>query len=199
MKRQLVIPVLSLASLILFSAPIRSELYIEESKPIEIFITRPFNYQLTNLKYLPIIDQQEAWIYHMYLKESSCDWTEINKTNHIGGWQFGRSTLKRLGYGHITPYKFKRNPNIFPLRTQLQAVKSLMRIHEMELEPYMGYVVLEREIKGVRITKAGLLAGAHLGGAGGVKLFLTSNGEIDLSDGHTRISDYIKEFSIYDF
>ena len=54
-------------------------------------------------------------------------------------------------------------------------------------------------INGVKITKSGLLAAAHLSGAGNVKSFL--NGGIDdFKDGNgTKLTTYLKEFSNYNF
>ena len=66
----------------------------------------------------------------------------------------------------------------------------------MSLGSYNGFI--GKDIKGVPITKGGLLAGMHLGGSGGVKIYLASNGTVDSKDMYgTKISDYIKEFSIY--
>ena len=54
-------------------------------------------------------------------------------------------------------------------------------------------------INNVPITKAGLIAAAHLGGARSVKLYLKSNGKINREDAYgTSIEDYLLEFSIFD-
>jgi len=50
-------------------------------------------------------------------------------------------------------------------------------------------------ISGIKITESGLLAAAHLGGAGSVKRFLNSNGERKTRDEYgTSIRSYIRDF-----
>ena len=63
------------------------------------------------------------------------------------------------------------------------------------LTEYIG-----KEIDGIKITREGLIAGAHLGGKGGMRKFLESGMEVhgpqDKKDiNKTYISDYIKKFS----
>ncbi|MBO5737820.1 hypothetical protein J6R97_00600 [bacterium] len=59
---------------------------------------------------------------------------------------------------------------------------------------YLGLI-----IKDFMITPSGLLAGAHLKGAGSVIQYLKSGGENLLKDGFgTSIESYIKQFANYD-
>ncbi|NND15294.1 MAG: hypothetical protein HKN89_03090, partial [Eudoraea sp.] len=56
-----------------------------------------------------------------------------------------------------------------------------------------------KRIKGVQISESGILAAAHLAGAGNVKRFLRSYGQTDTCDAYgTSISLYIKKFGGYD-
>jgi hypothetical protein len=49
---------------------------------------------------------------------------------------------------------------------------------------------------GVKITRAGILAGAHFAGSGGVKTYLTSDDERGIIDGNgTSIQKYMSSFS----
>ena len=133
---------------------------------------------------------------HLGMKESGNRWTAVNPYGYFGEYQFGKSALKRLGYEHITVEKFKADSSIFPPELQMEVLKQLIRINSMDLRPFSGYI--NTEIKGIRITKSGLLAGMHLGGLGAVQLFLESGGCVDKADTNgTRISHYIKEFSLY--
>ena len=137
------------------------------------------------------------FVNHLGFKESNNDWTIVNTINCLGEWQFAHTTLSFLGYGHITPAKFRKDPSIFPRELQLKVLKELMEVNELSLRNYESYI--GRTINGILITKAGLLAGMHLGGSGGVQIFLMTEGRVDKDDAYgTRISDYIKEFSIYD-
>ncbi len=55
-----------------------------------------------------------------------------------------------------------------------------------------------KTINGIKITESGILAAAHLGGAGNVKKFLRSNGSQCFSDAYgTSLSSYLKKFSNY--
>ena len=134
----------------------------------------------------------------MALKEAGGNWKVINRSGHMGLFQFASGTLRHLGYKNITPAKFKRNPDCFLPETQYLAFKDLTRYNEIELQSCMRYI--GDTIKGVIITKSGLLAGAHLGGAGAVKLFIATSGRVDREDANsTKISDYLRLFSIYEF
>ncbi|MGB5555799.1 MAG: hypothetical protein WBM83_14170, partial [Flavobacteriaceae bacterium] len=54
-------------------------------------------------------------------------------------------------------------------------------------------------IQGIKITESGMLAAAHLAGAGNVKKYLRSYGQMDVMDEYgTTITKYLKRFSGYD-
>ena len=56
-----------------------------------------------------------------------------------------------------------------------------------------------KTINGIKITESGILAAAHLSGAGNVKKFLRSNGAQRFSDAYgATIQSYMKRFSGYD-
>ena len=56
-----------------------------------------------------------------------------------------------------------------------------------------------KRINGIRITESGILAAAHLAGAGNVKKFLRSNGDFKFSDAFgTSIEEYMSKFAGYD-
>ena len=54
-------------------------------------------------------------------------------------------------------------------------------------------------VKGVEITESGILAAAHLAGAGNVKKYLYSSGSMDVVDAYgTSITQYLRKFRGYD-
>ncbi len=56
-----------------------------------------------------------------------------------------------------------------------------------------------RKINGIEITESGILAAAHLAGAGSVKKYLRSNGQEIFSDAYgTNVQHYMKRFSGFD-
>jgi hypothetical protein len=64
----------------------------------------------------------------------------------------------------------------------------------MDYEHFIG-----DSINGVVITKSGMIAASHLGGAGSLQKFLDSNGRINRKDVlGTSISGYLKRFRFYD-
>ena len=56
-----------------------------------------------------------------------------------------------------------------------------------------------KTINGIKITESGILAAAHLSGAGNVKKFLRSNGNQRFSDAYgATVQSYLKKFGGYD-
>jgi hypothetical protein len=130
-------------------------------------------------------------------RESGNNWLCINKIGCFGEWQFDESTLKFLGYRTVTLKKFKANPEIFPRELQLKALKTLIQVNLTLLMDYEHFI--GDTIKGVVITKSGMIAASHLGGAGSLQNFLDSDGRINKKDIFgTSIYDYLKKFSSYD-
>jgi hypothetical protein len=129
--------------------------------------------------------------------ESGNNWLSINLIGCFGEWQFEESTLNFLGYRKITLKRFKANPDIFPRELQLKALKTLIRVNLLYLMDYEHFI--GDSINGVVITKSGMIAASHLGGAGSLQKFLDSNGRVNRKDVlGTSISDYLKRFRFYD-
>ena len=128
--------------------------------------------------------------------ESGNNWLSVNQIGCFGEWQFEESTLKYLGYRKITLKRFMANPDIFPRELQLKALKTLIKVNLLFLMDYEHFI--GDSINGVVITKSGMIAASHLGGAGSLQKFLNSNGKINKKDVlGTSIYDYLKKFSYY--
>lgn len=122
-------------------------------------------------------------------KESMGLYHLVNSYGYMGKYQFGKTTLKGVGINDSS--EFLKDPAL-----QEKAFKALVARNKWELrneiKRYNGKV-----IGGVKITESGLIAAAHLGGAGSVKKFLRT-GE-DFQDGFgTSIKIYMKRFGGYD-
>ncbi len=129
--------------------------------------------------------------------ESGNNWLCVNRIGCFGEWQFDESTLKYLGHKKITLKKFKTNPEVFPRELQIEVLKTLIRVNLLILEDYEHFI--GDSINGVVITKSGMIAASHLGGAGSLEKFLNSNGRINKEDIlGTSIYDYLKKFRYYD-
>lgn len=129
-------------------------------------------------------------------RESGNNWLSVNRIGCFGEWQFAESTLKYLGFRNITLKKFKANPDIFPKELQLKALMTLIEVNLGYLEDYEHFI--GNSIKGVEITRSGMIAASHLGGAGSLIKFLNSNGKINKKDIFgTSIHDYLNKFCNY--
>lgn len=124
-------------------------------------------------------------------KESQGKYTLINSLGYMGKYQFGYAALKAIGIHDSS--QFLKDP-----RLQEKAFKALLAKNKWELrkeiEEYEGKV-----INGVEITESGILAAAHLGGAGSVKKFFKSQGKRTIKDNYgTSLQSYMKKFGGYD-
>jgi hypothetical protein len=131
---------------------------------------------------------------HLGRLESNNDWKVINTLGYMGKYQFGTATLDGLGYHNITPERFREDPSIFTEGMQEQALRDLVAYNKNCLkacEKYIGQI-----INGVMVTKAGMLAAAHLAGAGNVQRFLT-NGHNATDMNGTSVTKYLNEFRQY--
>ncbi|HKK40805.1 MAG TPA: hypothetical protein VJ963_00255 [Bacteroidales bacterium] len=130
-------------------------------------------------------------------RESGNNWLSINSIGCFGEWQFSESTLRYLGYKKITLRKFRANPGIFPREMQEKVLRTLIRVNRVLLSDYDHYI--GDTIQGVRITRSGMIAASHLGGAGSLKKFLDTGGRVNRKDVlGTSIYDYLRIFSNYD-
>lgn len=124
-------------------------------------------------------------------KESRNNYKIINEYGYMGKYQFGKGTLNMIGI-----YNSDRFLNDTKLQEEaFTAYTSRNKwILRRDIDRYVG-----KYVGGVKITESGILAAAHLAGAGNVKKFLRSGGEIGFSDAFgTSIRYYLKKFSGYD-
>ena len=127
----------------------------------------------------------------MAFKESQGKYTVVNTLGYLGKYQFGRTTLHRFNI--YNTQDFLRNPEL-----QEKAFIALCKVNKWILRKDMLRSV-GKTINGIKITESGILAAAHLGGAGNVKKFLRSNGSIRFSDAYgASIQSYLKRFGGYD-
>lgn len=144
------------------------------------------------------------------IRESNLSPTVVNGIGAMGVWQFMPKTLEHLGYRGITPSRFRANPSIFPLEKQEEALsrKIASDISQLEKQWFRDSVTninyIEKfvgtEIKGVKVTLAGLMGACHIGGVGGTMSFLDNQGLYNPKDCYgTSILDYLREFSEYTF
>ncbi|PQJ78788.1 peptidoglycan-binding protein LysM [Polaribacter porphyrae] len=124
-------------------------------------------------------------------KESQGRYTVVNTLGYLGKYQFGKTTLQRFKI-HDTN-QFLKNPEL-----QEKAFEALCKVNKWilrrEIKKFAG-----KKINGIEITESGIIAAAHLSGAGNVKKFLRSYGKQHFADAYgATISHYLKKFGGYD-
>lgn len=124
-------------------------------------------------------------------KESQGKYKKVNSLGYLGKYQFGVQTLKAVGVKN--PQKFLNSPEL-----QEKAFVALLSKNKQLL----GNVIEKHEgsvIDGILITESGILAAAHLAGAGSVKKFFRYKGKKDIRDAYgTSLRSYLKKFGGYD-
>ncbi|WP_456378834.1 peptidoglycan-binding protein LysM [Lutibacter sp.] len=124
-------------------------------------------------------------------KESQGKYHIVNTLGYLGKYQFGKSTLKRFKIYNTT--QFLNTPKL-----QEDAFIALCSVNKWILRKDLKRSV-GKTINGIKITESGILAAAHLAGAGNVKKYLRSSGENCFKDAYgSTIQHYLIQFSGYD-
>jgi len=124
-------------------------------------------------------------------KESRGKYHIINTLGYLGKYQFGKSTLKRIKI--YDTKEFINNPAL-----QEKAFIALSSLNKWILIRDIKRSV-GKKINGIEITESGILAAAHLAGAGNVKKYLRSNGSETFTDAYgSSVQHYMKKFAGYD-
>jgi len=139
----------------------------------------------------------EEFLHKLATRESSGDWTVINRFGYMGKYQLGKIALKDIGMDSITVEKFRNDSTVFPEHIQEIAVRKLIKNNRKYLKKYIKSY-RNTTINGILITESSILAAAHLVGASQVKEWLNCDGLITKVDGNgTTIESYLKLFSGY--
>jgi len=135
------------------------------------------------------IDQTNMFLNAIAFRESSNNYSVVNKWGYMGKYQFGKKTLKNLGYD-VSKKEFLNSPHL-----QEKAMLDLLSHNKKILENYIEYWD-GKKINGTIITESGILAAAHLAGPGNVKRFLKEGREFKDGNG-TKLTSYLTKFSGY--
>lgn len=180
---------ISLASLVMMSF---TSFIMREPVSTILSKTQPVKVEIPSIEIKPIkieIDQTNLFLNAIGNYESGNRYKITNRFGYMGKYQFGRSTLKGLGY-NVTRKEFLNSPVL-----QEQAMLDLLSHNKKILQKYIDYWE-GRKIYGKVITESGILAAAHLAGPGNVKRFLRK-GE-NFKDGNgTKLTTYLTHFSGY--
>ena len=133
----------------------------------------------------------EAFKEAVAFKESQGDYFSVNTFGYLGKYQFGAETLKMIGI--YNPTFFLNTPELQE-KAFIAYTKRNKWILRKDIKRFVG-----KTIGGVKVTESGILAAAHLAGAGNVKKFLRSYGATNFADGYgSTVKYYMKRFAGYD-
>ena len=157
-----------------------------EPRPIEFTVDTPL---LTTTKIVLPINRHKDFLDAIGFKESGNRYHIVNRYGYMGRYQFGKKTLRGLGFKQ-SKQEFLDSPLI-----QEKAMTALLKQNKRSLrkyiEKYDGKIV-----HGVLVTESGLLAAAHLGGAGSVKKWFRT-GKVRRDGNGVKITSYMTKFSGY--
>ena len=156
-------------------------------------------------------------------KESTNNPEKVNQLGYMGKYQFGKIALKDIlqkdsgesdedyesRIKSYWPNNFGKDFNYFKFKSKFSKKginfwsedKQDMAMQQL-LKNNLGYLGdhvdkwVGKTKNGIKITKSGLLAGAHLLGPSNVKKFL-DEGEVSKDANGTEITEYIKKFGGY--
>lgn len=116
--------------------------------------------------------------------------TTVNRFGMLGRYQFSPKAIKFLGF-NVSSSQFLNDRQL-----QDTVMLALMRYHNEYLQEYITRYD-GRTVKGVKINRAAILAGAHFAGAGGVQRFFNNPnnraGTIDANG--TSLRHYMSRFA----
>ena len=139
---------------------------------------------------VPEIKDHNKFLDDIGFRESSNNYKAVNQFGYLGKYQFGRKTLNSLGFENVSNREFLENISI-----QEEAMYALLnhnkKILRRQIQKYHG-----QTIHGIYITESGILAAAHLAGAGNVRKFFRKGYEFKDGNG-TKMTSYMTLFSGY--
>ena len=125
-------------------------------------------------------------------KESRMRIDVVNTYGMLGKYQFSRTTLNGIGFKHVTSDEFLKNESIQD-SAMIALMKENQRGLKRQIKKYVG-----KTIDNIYITESGILAAAHLAGAGSVRKWFRTKGKKTRVDGYgTSIEMYMSKFANY--
>tara|TARA_Y100000996_G_C22496651_1_gene632594 strand:- start:793 stop:1323 length:531 start_codon:yes stop_codon:yes gene_type:complete len=140
-------------------------------------------------KEVVIIKNMDLFLHDLGHRESGNRYDVVNQFGYMGKYQFGKSTLKTLKI-KVTKDAFLNSPDL-----QEYAMQQNLLYNKKKLQKYIDKFE-GQEINGILITESGILAAAHLGGAGSVKKYFRSGKVMEDGNG-VKITSYLNQFSGY--
>lgn len=144
-------------------------------------------------------------------RESGGDYKAFNKYGYAGKYQMGEAALIDCGYYKKPSGRFNNDwSGQFLGKDGINSIQDFLNNPDVQekaqilfkrkqwgyLKAVGAHYYLGQTINGIEITASGLLAGAHLKGAGSVINYLKSGGQNVQKDAFgTSVESYIKKFA----
>ena len=139
---------------------------------------------------MPVVKNHSTFLDAIGFRESTNNYKAVNQFGYLGKYQFGRKTLNAIGFEDVSNREFLTNPSIQE-EAMLILLQKNRRTLRREIKKYVG-----KTINDVYITESGLLAAAHLAGAGNVRRFFRKGYEFRDGNG-TKMTSYMVKFANY--
>ena len=161
---------------------------VEKISEIEIkeVVSIPVEIEVEVLEKIPNLN---SFLDDLGHRESSNRYDVVNQYGYMGKYQFGKSTLKGLGYD-ISKREFLNSPEIQE-EAIVKLLKANKKVLKRQINKYDGKLV-----NGILVTESGLLAAAHLVGPGSVKKWVR-NGRMFEDGNGIKLTEYIQTFNGY--
>lgn len=161
---------------------------VEKISEIEIneVVSIPVEIEVEVLEKIPNLN---SFLDDLGHRESSNRYDVVNQYGYMGKYQFGKSTLKGLGYD-ISKREFLNSPEIQE-EAIVKLLKANKKVLKRQIKKYDGKLV-----NGILVTESGLLAAAHLVGPGSVKKWVR-NGRMFEDGNGIKLTEYIQTFNGY--
>ncbi len=132
--------------------------------------------------------ENEHFLYCLRVAESGNNYEAVNQFGYYGAYQFGNSRLSDFGLSTVDIEGSKEKQDIIA-KVHFHDIEKRLKL---EIALFAG-----ANVRGIYVTKSGLLAAAHLLGVRGLNLWLYHG--ILKKDGNGKtVLFYLKKFSNFD-
>ena len=189
-KLQLVVGISLLSTFVMAFTSIRNK----RATTLELPMLTPATIKVLKVELKPEVleiklKNHDAFLDAIGHRESSGNYKAVNRYGYLGKYQFGKSTLDHIKI-KVDKETFLNSPKL-----QEEAMHRLLLANKKSLRKYIRKYN-NKTVHGVYITESGLLAAAHLGGAGSVRKFLKKGYQFKDGNG-TKLTSYIEQFAGY--
>lgn len=147
---------------------------------------------IVDVMIVPDTTELEKFLQHIGQRESNNTPTVVNQYGMMGKYQFSPITLRHIVGDTVTEQQFLLNVEL-----QDSVMVRYMRDNNFRLRDLISQHD-GTTFKGIRVTRSGILAAAHLAGPSGVRDFFITNDTYGRQDANgTSVRDYLVLFSGY--